>query len=266
MSSLQVLVATMNEKSPVSLFQRMNLASDALIINQSNIVSYEEYEIKSNKCECYTFNERGLSKSRNNALLRASGDILCIADDDMVYTDRYVEDIINEFSKHPEADAIVFNVDSTEKTRSGKHIDKFKKVNKIESREYGSVHIAFKKDKVLSKNVYFNVLFGSGAYYSCGEDTIFLKELLDKGMCLYKSPIKIATVNMSQSSWFNGYNEKYFFDKGALIAYLYPHIKYLLIILQAFRNSKKRLGSYSQFRKVFKWYIAGADDFCKKKI
>ena len=56
MSSLQVLVATMNEKSPVSLFQRMNLASDALIINQSNIVSYEEYEIKSNKCECYTFN------------------------------------------------------------------------------------------------------------------------------------------------------------------------------------------------------------------
>ena len=265
MARLQLLIATMNLTDIIGLCDEMHIASDALIINQSDRVNYECVFYHGYKVECYTFSERGLSRSRNNALLRCTGDILCIADDDMTYTDTYRDDIIGEFKKHPEADAIVFNVDSTEKSRSGKHINKFDRVNRIESREYGSVHIAFKRNKILLNNVYFNTLFCSGADYSCGEDTIFLKELLDKGMHLYKSPVKIATVDMSQSTWFNGYNRKYFFDKGALIAYLYPHIKYLIIILQAFRNSKKRMGSYSQFGKVFKWYIAGAYDFCEKK-
>ena len=54
------------------------------------------------------------------------------------------------------------------------------RVGKRESREYGSVHIAIKKRALIGKNVYFNTLFGSGAMYSCGEDTLFLKELIEK--------------------------------------------------------------------------------------
>lgn len=41
------------------------------------------------KIECYTFAETGLSRSRNNVILRCTGDILCIVDDDMVYTNTY---------------------------------------------------------------------------------------------------------------------------------------------------------------------------------
>ncbi len=52
--------------------------------------------------------------------------------------------------------------------------------------------------------------------YSWGEDTLFLKELIEKGLKLYKSPIRIASVDMSDSTWFKGYNEKYFKDKGHL--------------------------------------------------
>ena len=74
---------------------------------------------------------------------------------------------------------------------------------------------------------------------SCGEDTLFLKELIEKGLKLYKSPIRIASVDMSDSTWFKGYNEKYFKDKGALIEAAYPRISGLLAILQSVRNSKK---------------------------
>lgn len=106
MPRLQLLVATMNLTDIIGLCDEMHIASDALIINQADSVKYEYVFYHGYKIECYTFAERGLSRSRNNALLRCTGDILCIADDDMVYTDTYREDIINEFQKHPEADVL----------------------------------------------------------------------------------------------------------------------------------------------------------------
>lgn len=262
---LQVLVATMNNTDVVKLYNDMNLKTDALIINQSDTYEYKKKKINDSSLECYTFKERGLSRSRNNALLRCTGDVICFADDDMIYSDTYEEDIIREFQTHPKADAIVFNVTSNSKKRLGKEIKKFAKVGKSESREYGSVHIAMRRKALLGRNVYFNILFGSGSVYKCGEDTIFLKELLDKKMNLYKSPISIGTVDMNDSTWFNGYTEKYFFDKGAIIACAYPKIKYILIFIQAIKNSKKRLGSYLFFFKLFSWYLRGAADYRKNQ-
>ena len=263
MDRLQLLIATMNLTDIIGLCDEMHIASDALIINQADSVKYECVFYHGYKVECYTFAERGLSRSRNNALLRCTGDILCIADDDMVYTDTYREDIINEFQKHPEADALVFNVTALNDERSGKPIEKYARVGKRESREYGSVHIAIKKRALMGKNVYFNTLFGSGALYSCGEDTLFLKELIEKGLKLYKSPIRIASVDMSDSTWFKGYNEKYFKDKGALIEAAYPRISWLLAILQSVRNSKKCLGSYKYAGKLFSYYTSGIDSYRK---
>lgn len=265
MLKVQVLVATMNNKNITKLYKDMNLKTDALIINQSDKFDYEKKNINDATVECYTFKERGLSKSRNNALLRCSGDIICFADDDMVYTETYEKDIIKEFEEHPKADAIAFNVPSNSTSRKGKEIKKFARVTELESREYGSVHIAIKRNALISKNVYFNILFGSGSIYKCGEDTIFLKELFDKKIKLFKSPIVIGTVDMSDSTWFDGYNEKYFFDKGAIIACAYPKIKYFLIFIQALKNSKKKLGSYKHFFKLYKWYTKGAVDFKKNK-
>ena len=263
MPRLQLLVATMNLTDIIGLCDKMHIASDALIINQSDCVKYECLFYHGYKIECYTFAERGLSRSRNNALLRCTGEILCIADDDMVYTDTYREDIINDFQKHPEADALVFNVTALNDERSGKPIEKYARVGKRESREYGSVHIAIRKRALIGKNVYFNTLFGSGATYSCGEDTLFLKELIEKDLKLYKTPIRIASVDMSDSTWFKGYNEKYFKDKGALIEAAYPRCSYLLAILQSVRNSKKSLGSYKKAAKLFSYYTSGIADYLK---
>lgn len=256
-------MATMNLTDIIGLCDKMHIASDALIINQADTVKYECVFYHGHKVECYTFAERGLSRSRNNALLRCTGDILCIADDDMVYTDTYREDIINEFQKHPEADALVFNVTALNDERSGKPIEKYARVGKRESREYGSVHIAIKKRALIGKNVYFNTLFGSGAMYSCGEDTLFLKELIEKGLKLYKSPIRIASVDMSDSTWFKGYNGKYFKDKGALIEAAYPRISWFLAILQSVRNSKKCMGSYKNAVELFSYYTSGIADYRK---
>lgn len=261
MDKLQVLVATMNMKNVHLMIERMNIKTDCLIINQCNDTKYENYKIEKSNIEVFSFNERGLSKSRNNALMRCTGDIICIADDDIVYSDTYSSDILNEFYHHPEAEAIVFNLTSNLNERTGKLIKSFSRVHLMESKEYGSVHIAFRRESVISRNVYFNILFGSGAKYNCGEDTIFLKDLIMKGLKLYKSPVVIGAIDMTSSTWFKGYNEKYFFTKGALISCMYKNFRYVIIIIQSLRNSKRYLGSYKNFFDLYKWYSNGANDY-----
>ena len=75
--------------------------------------------------------------------------------------------------------------------------------------------------------------------------------------------MRIASVDMSDSTWFKGYNEKYFKDKGALIEAAYPRCSYLLAILQSVRNSKKSLGSYKKAAKLFSYYTSGIADYRK---
>lgn len=45
---------------------------------------------------------------------------------------------------------------------------------------------------------------------------MFIWDMLKKGMKIYTYPVVIAEVDQTTSSWFRGYNCKYFYDKGAL--------------------------------------------------
>lgn len=64
--------------------------------------------------------------------------------------------------------------------------------------------------------VRFSTLFGGGAKYSNGEDSLFIKELMDKGIQVYTSPEVIGRETESESTWFSGYHDKFFFDRGVL--------------------------------------------------
>ena len=65
---------------------------------------------------------------------------------------------------------------------------------------------------------------GGGARFSCGEDSLFFRECLKTGIRIYASPILIAGEEVRTSTWFCGYNEKYFTDKGVLYYYMYGHM------------------------------------------
>lgn len=266
MGSLQVLISTMYRCDCVDLLQAMNVSSNAVVINQSDYVDYKEFKYKGNDIIFYTSKDRGLSKSRNNALLLSTSEIIALADDDMTYVNGYEEIIVKEFSDHPDADAILFYVERINGTRPATPIKKFEKLKKWEYRNYSSVNIVIKREKLISHNIWFNIIFGSGSIYKCGEDTIFLKNLVDNNFRIYKSPSKIACVDMSHSSWFRGYDKEHFFYKGAVMAAAYPKLCYLLLPIQAFKNSKKRLGSYRFFWDLIRWYLKGINDYKKRLL
>jgi glycosyltransferase involved in cell wall biosynthesis len=82
----EVLIATMNLKSEEEyeeLIKSTKASSNTLTINQITEENLHVLEVKEGKHKLFSFKERGLSKSRNKAISRASGDICIIADNDV---------------------------------------------------------------------------------------------------------------------------------------------------------------------------------------
>ena len=71
---VQVLVATMNQRDH-SLPERMHLETDAIISNQCERNEVETFDYRGHRVKMYSFAERGVGLNRNNALMRADGDI-----------------------------------------------------------------------------------------------------------------------------------------------------------------------------------------------
>lgn len=246
--NVEVLVATVNA-DVLELIKKMNIQTNAIIVNQCDEYSYEEIKYNGKLIKVYNFKERGVGLSRNNSLMRATADIVLFADDDEVLVDNYEKIIIGEFEKNKTVDMFVFNIDADSKERKIYKIKKNKRIHKYNSLRYGAVRFAVKLKSVRRENILFSLLFGGGCKYGSGEDSIFIYDCLKNKLKVYSSPEVIAEVDMSSSTWFKGYNEKFFYDKGALFYCLHGNIAILFMVIFLIRH--KNYGELSFFKCLF---------------
>ncbi len=217
--TLQMLVAAM-QKKPLELAEEMKLCCDAIIVSQGEDYAYEEVEYKGHQIRYFATAERGVGLSRNTALLRAEGDIVLFADEDIVYEEGYADRVIESFEKYPQADMLLFNVQAV-KGRETYHNDAFGRVHWYNCGRYPTYSFAVKRELVHKHNITFSLLFGGGAKYSNGEDSLFIRDCLKKGFKVYKVPVHIGAEKERPSTWFQGHNHKFFFDRGVLYSQLY---------------------------------------------
>ena len=211
---VQVLVAAMHQHDH-SLLGKMNLRSDAIIANQCDHNSVEEFQWNGHSIKYLNFAERGVGLNRNNALMRADGDICLFADDDMRYCDDYVSVVTKAFADHPDADVLIFNLIEKEQTRQ--IVEKFGRVRWYNFLRYGTARVAVRNGAIQGNGIYFNQCFGGGTPHCHGEDNLFLATCLQKGLKMYAVPAYIAELTDERpSSWNTGYDEKYLRDQGAL--------------------------------------------------
>lgn len=247
---VQVLASVMNEE-PDALIERMKLDSDAVIINQCGRLGYEERERRGHKIRFYSFPERGVGRSRNEAIMRADGDICLFSDGDIVYEPGYEESVRREFESRPDADMILFNV-TVEEARRTYCITERKRVRWYNCGRYGAVSFAVRRESLLSSGVTFSLLFGGGARYSNGEDSLFLKEFMDRGYSVYTAPVTIAREEPGASTWFQGYHEKFFRDRGVLYLFLYGRL-HNVMALRFLLAHRDRLCEEVSFRQAWRW-------------
>ncbi len=251
---VQVLASVMNQ-TPENIAEKMRLDSDAVIINQCDRLGSAEIDYKGHKVQFFSFPHRGVGRSRNEAILRADGDICLFSDEDIVYEPGYAQAISSEFEKNYDADMILFNV-TIEEARQTYHISARKRVRWYNCGRYGAVSFAVRRDSLLASGVTFSLLFGGGARYSAGEDSLFLKEFMGKGYKVYTAPVTIGREEPGESTWFSGYNEKYFHDRGVLYRYLYGGLDRAMALRYLLAHRDKLCGE-NNVRQAYRWMKEG---------
>lgn len=148
----------------------------------------------------------GVTKSRNNALQLADGDIGLFSDDDVTYVDEYFDTIIRYFTVNKMLDIALFKI----RTPDGfpeykKYPEQPLKLSQLPF-SVGTIEIAFNIDTVKKSSILFDERFGAGQPLLIGSDeSIFVLDGINKGLNTwfypeyvvihpYESTIKLITV------------------------------------------------------------------------
>lgn len=239
---LETLVATMN-RSNFDFLNKMNISTSAIIINQNTTEKIDYIGSKREK-KVISTTDIGLSKSRNLALKHAQGDVCIIADDDVIYDNDYVEKIKKAHLDYPNADIIAFQVDRFGNPNRKKNFrTQSSWDNYITSMKISSVEITFKRKSILKNNIWFNENIGAGTEFPNGEESVFLYESLNSGLSILYLPIKIGSVDISDSTWYKGYDNKHFQAIGAKFYNMTRRYYWALILQFSIRK-------YSEYRKT----------------
>lgn len=256
--SLQVLLATMGQEG-ISFLSQMNVDSDAFVVNQTDHFSYWRGDFRGHEVTIMSMKERGVGLSRNTSLDRAEADLALFADDDLVYYNGYEQIVKEEFERLSAADVIIFNLDSADAGRSVKQIQNSRRL-RLSAAAYGMPRVAVRTGSVRAAGVRFSLLFGGGAKYSAGEDSIFLAECVRKGLKVYTSPLSLGRVSFGNSSWYEGINKKYLHDRGALF-YALSRLLWPFLILRFAVRHKSRIPEHIGQIGAIRLMWAGASEF-----
>jgi len=257
---LEILLSTMHQKD-YKILEDLNIKTDVTVINQTNQYIREEFLFKENSVQWINSKARGLSKSRNDAFKNSRNDICLLADDDMIYRDDYKEIVIDAFINNPDADIIVFGIDSIETKESvGLEITKSRQLNYHKVMKACSVQLALKIDSIKKNDLHYNEQVGPGGRYNMGDENIFLTRCYNAGLNFYSCPKVIADLHTEDSSWFKGFTEKYLFDRGAILGGMSKYLSIIYIIRFAIINHSQYADKFT-FLEAIKKMLKGRKDF-----
>ncbi|MBP3802136.1 MAG: glycosyltransferase family 2 protein [Clostridia bacterium] len=249
--NIEIMLSAMNlHKQDLN---KMNINCKCTVINQCENMGFEKYK----NFYIYSYKEIGNSNSRNRGLEHIKEDIILLCDDDVIYNKGFEEKVLKEFEDNPKADVIVFNMHNPNRNKRINY--KRKKLHIYNSLNYASYNIAFRRKSVLNKNIRFNTDFGPNARYNNGTDTMFIVDMFKNNLVFYASPTFLGTVYNTKSTWFQGYNEKYFFNKGALFTAISKKFRYALCLQYLIRH--RDVLKEMSFSKAYKKMIEGSEDY-----
>lgn len=268
MSTFEILCVTMHQHD-FSKIKEMNIHSDVVFANQGNHTSYEEYNFERHKAKMISTETRGVGINRNLALSYASADICLFADDDVVYADDMEDRVVAEFVAHPDADIMVFHLDTTDPARKQKKYHVTRKCTPWERMPWGGFRIAFRLSAVRKANIWFTALYGGGCIFPSGEDSMWLNEAKRAGLTFYVSKETIGAVSFEESTWFTGFDKKFFFAKGAYYQAMHARNIYLWMLYFLLRVKETELPLSEKFawmqhgRRAYREMLS-YEEYCKK--
>lgn len=212
---LDILLSCMNQ-DVISLIQKTGITGGATVIHQCDEEKREEYFTDHGRVSIFHTTERGLTKSRNMAIRKSRADICILCDDDEVFVQDYENRIIKSYEKLSDADVIIFNMTN----RKASFENKVQRLKFPKTMKVSSWQISFRRNSILKAHIHFDELLGAGTGNGAEEELKFLLDCERAKLNIYYVPLEIASVEQKQSTWFHGFTEQFFYNRGATTRYI----------------------------------------------
>lgn len=212
---LEVLMSCMHQEDD-ALVRASRLTGDVVVINQCDRDAYQEFYTQAGIARMFSTSQRGLTRSRNLAIRQARADVCLLCDDDEVFVPEYEARILDAYAQLPQADVIIFKMVD----RPPSFADRVTRLRFPQTMKVSSWQISFRRERLLAAGVRFDELLGAGSGNGAEEELKFLTDCEKAGLVIYYVPTEIASVAQEASTWFSGYDEAFFKNRGATTRYI----------------------------------------------
>ena len=203
-------------QNDAGLVHASNITGGCVVSNQCDWDGYAEHLTEKGIVRMFSTRQRGLTKSRNEAIRKARADICLLCDDDECFISDYEEVILNAYQQLPYADIIIFKMANRQPSFPDQIMElRFPKTMKVSSWQ-----ISFRREKLLEAGVFFDELLGAGTGNGAEEELKFLLDCQRAGLKIWYMPEIIASVAQESSTWFGGFDETFFENRGATTRYI----------------------------------------------
>lgn len=166
-----------------------------IIVHQVNDVRHNAQHLFLHRSDVKYFMmlDKGVSKSRNFALQQATGDLILFCDDDVTYSDCFIDSIIDEYIKDSVVDSITFSYSTPTsgvppKFKSYSYRHKLRSILSV-----GTIEVSARLAGVKRAGAFFPEDLGAGSKFYCCDEPVFLSRLLKSGLIVEYRPISICT-------------------------------------------------------------------------
>ncbi len=252
LAKTEILLSCMFLSDSKEMIKRSHITSDTVIINQCDEENYKEENICNALLRTFSVTDRGLTKSRNLAISKSQADICIICDDDEIFNEGYEKAVLSAYDALPDADIIIFDMVD----RPLKWGNSIKRLGYIDLMSVSSWQITFRREKLLASGVLFDENMGAGSGNGAEEEFRFLTQCRKAKLRIYHYPFRLASVAQTQSTWFKGFDEEFFVNRGNTTRYIMGlPLSVLYAAYYAFAK-RKQLSGMSMLR-AFSYTVKG---------
>lgn len=202
----------------------------------------------------FRFNDKGLSRNRNNALAHCSGDVILISDDDTKFYPDGISSLIESFMAYPDMDVATLRADYPTHRKS--YPPAYSNLHIPLPKNYCVASIEIALRRITGGALKFHPDFGLGSsLLHGGEDEILLLTAINRGLVCRHLPIVVCAHPTLSTGYKPELSSKNIRAMGCVIALSYPLSSVLRIPLKAWRIHKSH---QSSFFKSLRYLISGA--------
>lgn len=198
---LTIAYSTVASRVKAIRFPTSALEHELLVIVQNQDES--SYLIEDRRAKLIELKSRGVAKSRNAAIERASGEFLLFADDDITIEEDGVQAAIDYLVTNPNCSIVLAQAKDETGVLRKRYATQVTPLRLTNSARAATYELMIRVDAIRAAGLRFDERYGAGAELYLGDEYIFIADALRAGLSGVHLPVVIAThpSDSSGSRW-----------------------------------------------------------------